>query len=91
MHLPKPSRTVVKIVARSASHVALVGASTAAISAAVDPKTESAEDHVELAGFALGTVIWWKTTGLVDNAVDKVADFRLNRKAAKIADMPVVE
>ena len=81
--MPMPGRAVAKLAVRSAYHVALTTVSTAALRAAVDPQTESAEDAVEVGGFAIGSVIWWKTTGLADLAVDKVADARAARKAAK--------
>lgn len=82
-------RTVVKMVAQTAYHVACVSASTAAIDAAFDPQTESAEDKVEMAGFAVGSLIWWRTGGLVNVAVDKVADWRLARKNPETPEVPV--
>lgn len=65
-------------------HTAATTVSTIAIKSVVQPETDSTEEAVcELGGFALGTAIWWKTTGRVQSVVDIAADKRAARKLAK--------
>ena len=80
----KPSRIVAKTVVSVAYHTALSTASTVALKAAVQPEEDSTEESLcELGGLAIGTAIWWKTTGHVEKIVDVVADKRAVRKPAK--------
>lgn len=74
------TRSIVKIVANTAVHTAMISVSTVAIETVVDPSTEAQEASCELGGFVVGSLIWWKTRYLVDATVDVVADRMPHRK-----------
>lgn len=80
----KQPRTYVKFAVSQAYYATCTTISTAAILAVVEPEPESStEDYVELAGFTIGSMVWWKTRDHVVAVVDKLADRRIARKEAK--------
>lgn len=92
MHIPHPKpRNVARFVVDCTWCAAMTSVSTLAIEAVVDPQTESAEENCELAGFVIGSAIWYNTRSPVVNLVDRYADRRLARKAAKQARKTEVE
>jgi hypothetical protein len=77
-------RSIAKAAVSCVYHTAVTTVSTVALKAAVQPEENSTQDDLcELGGFAIGTAIWWKTTGHVQSVVDVVADRRIARRFAK--------
>lgn len=76
-------RNAAKLAVRAITYSAAVQGTTAAIDHCVDPQTEAAEEAVETGGFIAGSLValyLWRHT---DQVVDRVADWRIARKAEK--------
>lgn len=76
-------RNAVKTATQLIVYSASIQATTSALDYVVEPQTETAQNAVEVGGFATGGVLGYFLVGRTDKMIDRIADWRIARKEQK--------